>query len=69
MPSVLQLLCEDCMRLCETGPKHPIHQLTLCRHVTPKENRVTTSCTLWATPSVTEERNSSVLSYVVFTFL
>ena len=34
--------------------------LTLCHRVKPKDDRVTTLCTPWITPSVTIARNSSV---------
>ena len=31
--------------------------LTLCCHITPKHNQITTLCTTWTTPSITVVRN------------
>ena len=38
------------MQSCDTEVKRQIPQFTLCRHITPKDNRVTTLCTPCTTP-------------------
>ena len=54
---ILQPLCEVRMQSCDTVAKHPIPQLTICRGIIPKDNRVTTLYTPWSKPSVTVDRN------------
>ena len=38
------------MQTCDTVAKSPVPPLTLCSHIKPKHDRVTTLCTLWITP-------------------
>ena len=46
--------------LCHSGRNVHVPPLTVSRRITPKDDRITTLYTPWATPSVTVARNSSV---------
>ena len=47
------------MQTCDTVAKHTTPPLTLCRHITPMHDQVTTLCTPWTSPLVIVAKNSS----------